>query len=176
LFPVYFADCQHISPLLTLSTSSSRLDPCSCRAGPFPFLTAAGVPLDAGEDDSTRRWARIPLDAGEDLSTRRWPRIPLDAGEDQTTHLWLDSTDIRREDAADDFLTHRRPHIPQVAVGDSSTRLRPRHPLDTAIPTQDGPITVELASPTQDLVTAAMMAGYTAPRTALKMACRLVLS
>jgi hypothetical protein len=36
---------------------SPRLDPCSRRAGPFPFLTAAGVPLDAGEDDSTRRWA-----------------------------------------------------------------------------------------------------------------------
>jgi hypothetical protein len=171
-------------------------------------LTAAGVPLDAGEDDSTRRWARIPLDAsedlstrrwpriplnagdnvsnchrpripldaGEDYSTRRWPRIPLDAGEDQTTRLWLDSNDIRREDAAKDLRNHRRPHIPQVAVGDSSTCLRPRHPLDTASPTQDGPISAELASPAQDLVTAAMMAGYTAPRMALKMARRLVLS
>jgi hypothetical protein len=109
-------------------------------------------------------------------STCRRPRIPLDAGEDQTTRLWLDSTDIRREDAAEDFLTHRRPHIPQVAVGDSSTHLRPRHPLDTAIPTQDGPVSAELASPTQDLVTAAMMAGYAAPRTALKMSHRLVLS
>jgi hypothetical protein len=98
---------------------SPRLDPCSRRAGPFPFLTAAGVPLDAGEDDSTRHW----------------PPIPLDAGEDQTTRLRLDSTDNRREDAVEDFLTHRRPRIPQVAVGDSSTRLRPRHPLDTASPT-----------------------------------------
>jgi hypothetical protein len=168
---------------------SPRLDPCSHRAGPFPFLTAAGVPLDAGEDDSTRRWARIPLDAGEDLSTRRWPRIPLDAsdnvspchrpripldageghstrrrpcipldaGKDQTTRLRLDSTDIRREDAVEDFLTHRRLHILQVAVGDSSTRLRPHHPLDTASPTQDGPISVEFASPTKDL--AAYVAG-----------------
>jgi hypothetical protein len=42
---------------------SPRLDPCSRRAGPFPFLTAAGVPLDAGEDDSTCCWAGIPLDA-----------------------------------------------------------------------------------------------------------------
>jgi hypothetical protein len=60
---------------------SPRLDPNSRRAGPFPFLTADGVPLDAGEDDSTRRWARIPLNTGEDLSTRRWPRIPLDASD-----------------------------------------------------------------------------------------------
>jgi hypothetical protein len=29
---------------------------------------------------SACRWPRIPLDAGEDLSTRRWARIPLDAG------------------------------------------------------------------------------------------------
>jgi hypothetical protein len=140
-------------------------------------LPLARIPLlDAGDNVSTCHGPRIPLDAGEDYSTRRWPRIPLDAGEDQTTRLWLDSTDIRREDAAEDFLTHRRPHFPQVAVGDSSTRLRPRHPLDTASPTQDGPISAEFASPTQDLVTAAMMAGYTAPRTPLKMARRLVLS
>jgi hypothetical protein len=112
--------------------------------------------------------ARItPLAAGPVL---------LDVGKDQTTCLWLDSTDIRQEDAAQDFLTHRRPNIPQVTVGDSSTRLRPPHPLDTASPTQDGPISAEFASPAQDLVTAAMMAGYTAPRTALKMAHRLVLS
>jgi hypothetical protein len=98
---------------------SPRRDPCSRWAGPFTFLTAAGVPLDAGEDDSTRHWARIPLDAGEDLSTRRWPRIPLDTDEDQTTCLRMDATGNRQED----FLTHGRPHIPQVAVGDSSTRL-----------------------------------------------------
>jgi hypothetical protein len=161
---------------------SPRLDPCSHRADPFPFLTAAGVPLDAGEDDSTCRWARIPLDAGEDLSTRRWPRIPLDAGEDhstrrrpripldagedQTTRLRLDSTDIRREDAVEDFLTHRRLHISQVAVGDSSTRLRPHHPLDTASPTQDGPISVEFASPTKDL--AAYVAGGSSPNFPLR--------
>jgi hypothetical protein len=57
----------------------------------------------------------------------------------------------------EDFLSHRRPHIPQVAVGDSSTRLGPRHPLDTASPTQDGPISAEFASPTKDL--AAYVAG-----------------
>jgi hypothetical protein len=69
---------------------------------------------------------------------------------------------IRREDATEDFLTHRQPHIPQVAVGDLSTRLRPRHPLDTATsPTQDGPISAEFASPTKDL--AASVAGGLSP-------------
>jgi hypothetical protein len=133
----------------------------------------AHIPLDAGKDLSTCRWPhipldasnnispchrpRIPLDAGEDYSARRRARIPLDAGEDRTTRLWLDSTDIRREDDVEDFLTHRQPHIRQVAVGDSSTRLRPRHPLDTASPTQDGPISGDFASPTEDL--AAYVAG-----------------
>jgi hypothetical protein len=58
------------------------------------FWDAAGVPLDAGEDLSTRRPAHIPLDAGEDLTTHLWRlgmllvshcwmsariRVPLDA-------------------------------------------------------------------------------------------------
>jgi hypothetical protein len=64
-----------------------RRDPCSRRSGQFPLLDAAGVPLDAGEVHSTRRWPRIPLDVGEDLSARRRPRIQLDTGDDLTTFL-----------------------------------------------------------------------------------------
>jgi hypothetical protein len=70
-----FADCQHAPPLLTSigggSYDAPQRDPCSRRAGQFPFLDAAGVALDDGEDLSTCRWPCISLDAGEDLSTRR---------------------------------------------------------------------------------------------------------
>jgi hypothetical protein len=102
-------------------------DPCSRPSGRFPLLDTAGVPLDAGEVHSTRRWPRIPLDAGKDLSARRWPHIPLDTGDDLTTFLRPDDTD----DDLGSTPNRLGPRIPLDASEDLFARRRTRIPLDT---------------------------------------------
>jgi hypothetical protein len=94
------------------------------------------------------RWPRIPLmDAGEDLSTHRWARIPLDAGKDLTTHIWRFGMLL----VSHCCVPTRIRRVPLGAVGDPSTHIWPHFPLDAPGPTQDGPTSVDVASPTQDV-------------------------
>jgi hypothetical protein len=55
-----------------------------------------------------------------------------------------------------------RIRVPLDAVGDPSTRLWPHFPLGAAGPTQDGPTSVDVASPAQDV--AASVDGGSYPR------------